>query len=74
MAGWDSIGHHLDARLLDFWSIRQRSHAARPAAYVRWDASKHLRRSLIESSHFAVAINHDDRHIDRIKDADQVRT
>jgi hypothetical protein len=74
MAGWDYIGHYLDACLLDFRSIRQRLHAARPAAYVQGDASKLLCRSLIETSHFAGAIDHDDRHIDRIKDARQVRT
>ena len=73
MAGWEFIVHHLDAHLLDFRNIRQRLNAASPAAYVRWSDTKHFRGSPIEASHLAVAVDHDDRNIDRIKDPHDIR-
>jgi hypothetical protein len=68
MAGWNAIGHHLEAHLLDFRSIRQRLHARGPSTQVRGGDAKYLGRSSIEVDHLAIDIDHHDRHINRVKD------
>jgi hypothetical protein len=72
MAGRQSIGHYLHAHVFDFRDIRQHFQATSPPAYIRWGEAKHFRRRSIETRHLAVAVDHDDGNIDRIKYADPI--
>ncbi|HEY0745727.1 MAG TPA: hypothetical protein VGD63_03440 [Steroidobacteraceae bacterium] len=47
-------------------------HVASLPTYVRWDDPKHIRRRSIETGHAAITADHDDRNVDRIKDADNI--
>jgi hypothetical protein len=71
-AGWHSIDHHLHAHWVDFRETRQRSYVASLPANVRCADAKRFRRRLIETSHLAVAPDHDDGDIDRVQDANYI--
>jgi hypothetical protein len=71
-ARWHSIDHHLHAHLVDIRETHQRLYVASLPANVRCVDPEHFHCRSIETSHPAVASEHDDRDIDRVQDANHI--
>jgi hypothetical protein len=71
-AEWHFVCYHLQARFVEVWNALQGLHLASLPPYVRSSGAERLRRRAIETRDLAIAMDHDDRNIDRIKDADYI--